>query len=133
MAIELLVDNRKLPSRLIDVLKRVPKPGFVCESFADSIRKVVQRLRHGDDLLVPMFGGYWLPGELAVTPPRESAWWACKSNMEFNTIVSPDLIQALRNPGALDRDDEVNEKRFADWKEYAYRLGPAARGPNEHP
>lgn len=64
-----------------------------------NMQAVVDRLKAGDGTIVPMRGGYWLPGDVANNTPTGE--WHSASRREFGCNVGTQTIDGLRERGLL--------------------------------
>lgn len=68
-----------------------------------NMQAVIDRLKAGDGTVVPMRGGYWLPGEVAekMDGATEHEWFD-RSLLEFGCHAGTQTVDGLRNRGLLE-------------------------------
>lgn len=71
------------------------------------MQAVVDRLKKGDRRIVPLRGGYWVPGDIVktLTPFSEYEWFNA-SFCEFGCHIGTQTIDALRRRNILISTEE---------------------------
>jgi len=73
----------------------------MAERLSPTMLAVLARLKAGDGRLVPLRGGFWLPGDVAAEVPQEGEVWFDRSLAEFGAKVGTRTVQGLVDRGLL--------------------------------
>jgi len=88
---------------------------------------VLKRLELGNGEIVPLQGGYWLPGEVAYKMPKDGSQWYEASRKEFNVNVGTQTIDSLKARGMLKQGVRGIDKRAVGYCLYVHSLTDLAR------